>query len=80
MTDGKFKLISKNLKDNEFNIDLLKKKRSNQNYKQPNLSIPEFLQDKSQEKKDEYDFTSILDDKIKALNSCRFEKGSEKSN
>merc|ERR1711957_494794 len=50
----KIKFFQKTLKEKE-NKDLLKLKRKNDIQKKPNLSIPEFLQDKSKEKKGEID-------------------------
>merc|ERR1712032_102915 len=75
----KTKLSSNNHKYENSN-DLLKKKRQNEIEKQQNLSIPEFLQDKSKEKKEEFDFLSILDKKIEALKTYGVQKGNEKKN
>ena len=43
-------------------------------HKQPNLRIPEFLQDKNSEKKEKFDLSIILDEKIKELSSSGKEK------
>ena len=53
---------------------MLKLKRKNDIQKKPNLSIPEFLQDKSKEKKGEIDLSFILDNKIEALKSGKSKK------
>jgi len=57
----------------------LKKKRFNIKEKQENLSIPEFLQDKNKEKKEEFNFLSILDNKIEALKFFGNQKENDKS-
>lgn len=68
----------KNSKDEGY--DFLKKKRHNEKlFKQENLNIPDFLQDKNTEKNKEFNFLSILEDKIEALKSFGVQKGNEKS-
>ena len=57
----------------------MKKKRFNIKEKQENLSIPEFLQDKNKEKKEEFNFLSILDNKIEALKFFGNQKENDKS-